>query len=688
MSRLRVGVDIGGTFTDFALLDEETGRITALKYPSDRVRPATSVFQGLTDLLGKANASSNELVYFSHGTTLAVNTILEYNGAKTALLVTQGLRDILYIGRHRLPDIFNFFTSMPEPLVRRAHVLEINERCLADGTIAIPVDPASMAEAVGKLREHKIEAVAIGFLHSYRNSANEQEAKRLLQELAPDLYVSASSEMWPQMREFERTLVGVMNAYVGRRMTNYFGDLERGLRQDFGLKAPVLSTKSNGGIMTAAEAAGRPTETLMSGPAAGAIGAAFVGRAAGFRKLITLDMGGTSTDVSIIDGEPRYSTENHVGNFPVIMPAVDVTSIGAGGGSIAWIDDFGVLKVGPRSAGAKPGPACYGLGGADATLTDAFVCMGIVADGEIAGGKVHIERALAERAIAELSERLRTSAEETAENIIRIATSHVYSALIPLLARKGVDYSDFALLPFGGAGPMHGLLVAREVGIKRVIVPLHPGILSATGALVADVRRDLVRTIHMRFKPGQGTAVVDRIRDVFESLKKEGDAWLDSQGLDYVGRRFERLVDMRYHGQSFEISVPVTPQEVSSGDEALCQAFHREYECVYNYANAGNVLEVRDVRLVAIGETVKPRLEQVAPPVASTAAEDYVEQSIFHDGARRTAIFINRDQITPSRSLHGPVVIRQYDTTTFVPRGYSVTADPYGNLIAEADHVA
>ena len=318
MTRLRVGVDIGGTFTDFAILDEDTGQISALKYPSSRARPAEAVFGGLQAALAARNERASDVVYFSHGTTLAVNTILEYNGARTALLVTQGLRDILYIGRHRLPDVFNFFTAMPEPLVRRAHVIEVPERALADGSIALPVDRAMMIKVVEQLRQQKIEAVAIGFLHSYRNPTNERDAKLLLGELAPDLYVSLSSEIWPQMREYERTLIGVMNAYVGRRMTTYFGDLQSDLADKLGVKAPLLSTKSNGGVMTAAEAALRPTETLMSGPAAGAIGAAFVARSAGFDKIITLDMGGTSTDVldhrggaALLDGEPRRQLSRH-----------------------------------------------------------------------------------------------------------------------------------------------------------------------------------------------------------------------------------------------------------------------------------------------------------------------------------------------------------------------------------------
>ena len=683
--RLRVGVDIGGTFTDFALLDEETGRVTALKFPSDRARPASSVFEGLREALEKTGSDAKDIVYFSHGTTLAVNTILEYNGARTALLVTKGLRDILYIGRHRLPDIFNFFTAMPQPLVRRAHVIEVPERILADGTVAVPVTRETMAAVVADLERMRVDAVAIGFLHSYRNPANEEEARRVLRELAPDLYVSLSSEIWPQMREFERTLAGVMNAYVGRRMERYFGDLEGGLTTDFQLAAPVLSTKSNGGVMTAAEAARRPTETLLSGPAAGAIGAAFVARSAGFDKLITIDIGGTSTDVSIIDGEPRYSTENHVGNFPVIMPAVDVTSIGAGGGSVAWTDGFGVLKVGPQSAGAQPGPACYGLGGEQATLTDAFVSLGIIDGGEFADGRVRIDRRLADKAVGKLASTLGMAVEMAAESIVRIATSHIYATLVPLLARKGVDYADYALLPFGGAGPMHGLLVARDIGIRRVIVPLHPGVLCATGALVADVRRDFVRTVHQKLERGRGAELVRSMADIAKDLEREGSNWLDAQGLTYVRRRFRRSADMRYDGQSFEITVDLDGVPLGSDDGPLVAAFEREYEKVYGYANVGARIEVRDLRLVAVGETPKPRFERqkITGRVRSLDAISR-KKLIFHDGKWQEAHFIERGDIAAGVVVSGPAIIRQYDATTFVPTGYTVTSDEYGNLLGEA----
>ena len=684
MQRYRLGVDIGGTFTDFALLDESTGRITALKFPSNKERPAASIFGGIRDLAARYDVSPAELVYFTHGTTLGVNTLLQYNGAKSALLVTAGLRDILYIGRHRVPDIFNFFTEMPKPLIPRSQVVEINERSLSNGSIAHSVDESEIVRKVQKLVDNGVEAIAVGFLHSYRNPANELAVKGILNKHFPQVFVSLSSQIWPQMREYERILICVMNAYVGRKMEAYFDDLEAGLR-DISVSAPILSTKSNGGLMTAAEAARRPVETLMSGPAAGAIGAAFVAQAAGFDKLITFDMGGTSTDVSIIEGHPRFSAENQIGDFPVIMPAIDVTSIGAGGGSIAWLDSSLMLKVGPESAGARPGPACYGLGGERPTLTDAFVCLGVIQSGPIAGGKVTIDLKRARDAMQTLAEPLSLSIEETAESVLRIATSQIFAVLVPLLARKGIDYSDFALLPFGGGGPMHGFLAAKEVGIRRVLVPLHPGILCATGALVADVRRDFVRTLHGTLRPEDARGVMGVIRDAFAELQEEGNAWLSGQNLQYVERRMVKTLDMRYLGQSFEISIMVDHAILADDTgEALRSVFHDEYKKIYGRADNAGVLEVRDVRVGAIGVTSKPKIEAVSTSTANGEFAAFERKQIYHEGHWQDAVFIERSQIRADTELRGPAIIKQYDTTTFVPSGYSISIDQYGNLIGEA----
>jgi N-methylhydantoinase A len=684
-NQLRLGVDIGGTFTDLALLDETTGAILALKVPSTPERPSGSVFAGIEELQRRHGISPAAIRAFVHGTTLAVNTIIERKGARAALFITKGFRDVLNIGRHRIPDVFNFFSELPVPLIPRARVIEVPERTLGDGRVLQGLDEALVSAALDAALTDGVTAVAVCYLHSYRNPANELATQRLIQARAPELYVSVSSALWPQMREYERALVAVMNAYVGRRMSGYFDDLERGLR-GLGLAAPVLSTKSNGGVMTASEAGQRPVETLLSGPAAGVIGASFVARAAGHERVITFDMGGTSADVAVVDGEPRFSTENHVGDFPVIMPAIDVTSIGAGGGSIAWLDRDGVLKVGPQSAGARPGPACYGAGGTEPTVTDAYVALGVIDPARFLGGSVPLDPRLAEAALERLGRSLGRSVADTAESVLRVATSQMYAALVPLMARKAVDLDQFALLPFGGAGPTHGFLLAREVGIRRVLVPPSPGVLCAIGSLVADVRRDFVRTVHHPLRRGGEGLVVRAIRDAFHALAEEGRAWLAAQALEFDGTSTIWSADIRYLGQSFELTPTVTPDVlVDETGDALRGLFHVAYRDVYGYADEAADLEVLNVRLTAIGVTRKPA---VAASSSNGARAETAprERRVFLDGAPVTVKVVDRAALAPGAPIAGPAIIEQYDTTVLVPAGFTVQADRHGNLIGEATH--
>ena len=685
MATYRLGIDIGGTFTDFSLLDEESGHIEVLKTPSIPASPERSVFQGIRSLYSDYGVRPNDILYFIHGTTLAVNTVIQRSGARTAFMVTQGFRDILKIGRHRIPDVFNFFTEMPRPLVPRSLVFEIPERSSAAGEVVRPLDEEAVREAAAVCLARGMEALAICFLHSYRNPFNEQAARAIVAQAAPGLYISVSSDIWPQMREYERGLVAVMNAHVGQRMKAYFADLERGV-QEIGIQAPVLSTKSNGGVMHAREAGERPVETLLSGPAAGVIGASFVGRATGFKKLITFDMGGTSADVAVIEGEPRYSTENQIGDFPVIMPAIDVTSIGAGGGSIAWTDGSGVLKVGPMSAGASPGPACYGQGSEDATVTDAYVCLGIIDPKRFLGGAVDIQPALADRAIEGIGRVLDLGVKETAESILRIATSQMYAAIVPLLARKGISYEEFTLLCFGGAGPTHGFLLAREVGIRRVMVPLHPGVLCAAGSLAADVRRDFVRTIHMPVRAGTAVPMIARMRADLQHLTEEGRAWLEAQDLAFLESKVLWTADMRYLGQSFELTVTLTEEAVADDSGAsLRELFHATYEQVYGYVDEAADLELLDVRATAVGVTRKPRLERVsARRDAELAGLAISEREIFIDNRLWRARVLDRPSLPSGAVFEGPAIVEQYDTTVFVPTGFTVTVDRFGNLIGEA----
>ena len=679
----RLGVDIGGTFTDFALLDEASGALTVLKVPSTPARPSGSVVAGIEDLRRRHRLDTAAIGAFVHGTTLAVNTIIERKGARAALLITRGFRDVLNIGRHRIPDVFNFFAELPAPLVPRARVIEVAERTLADGRVVERPDDAVIAAVVDALMADGVTAIAVCYLHSYKNPANELATRRVIEARAPQLFVSVSAELWPQMREYERALVAVMNAYVGQRMSVYFDDLERGLR-GLGVGAPVLSTKSNGGVMTASEAGLRPVETLLSGPAAGVIGASFVARQAGHERVITFDMGGTSADVAVVDGEPRFSTENFVGDFPVIMPAIDVSSIGAGGGSVAWTDRDGVLKVGPHSAGASPGPACYGQGGTEPTVTDAYVALGVVDPARFLGGSVPLDPRLARTALATLGGRLGLDVPATAEAVLRVATSQMYAALVPLMARKAVDLDRFALLPFGGAGPTHGFLLAREVGIQRVIVPPNPGVLCAIGSLIADVRRDFVHTVYTALRRGQEPALLRSMRDAFRSLAAKGAQWLAGQGLDVERTHGVWSLDLRYLGQSFELTVPVSADDVADeSGEALRRRFHASYFQVYGFTDEAADLEILNLRATAIGVTRKPAVAAPRAPAAG-ASPPARERRVFLDGRWLAARVVDRDALAPWTSLAGPAIIEQYDTTVLVPPGFTVTLDRNGNLIGEA----
>ena len=473
-----------------------------------------------------------------------------------------------------------------------------------------------------------------------------------------------------------------MNAYVGKKMRSYFTGLQKGVRS-LGVEARILSTKSNGGVTNVGEAGDRPVETLLSGPASGVIGATTVGTTAGLPNLITFDMGGTSADVAVVEGEPRHSTESMVGDFPVIMPAVDVTSIGAGGGSIVWTDPTGVLKVGPRSAGAAPGPACYGLGGKEATVTDAYVCLGIIDPKQFLGGTVKIEPALAEKAVERIGEVIGLGARETAESILNVATSQMYAALVPLLARKGINYEDFALLNFGGAGPTHGFLLAREVGIRRVIVPLHPGVLCAAGSLSADFKRDFIRTVHKPFRVGPANDIIGELRVGLEQLAAEGNAWLKAQGVQFVRTHVDWTADMRFLGQSFELTIPLDRDIAADATgELLRRAFHTYYTQVYGITDETADLEVLDIRASAVGTTPKPRQETIEGREGG-AKEPPHERDIFLDGKVWRAGVYRRDALATGAKFSGPAIVEQYDTTVFVPPGFAVIVDRFGNLIGE-----
>ena len=683
----RLGIDIGGTFTDFCLMNEATGKLMSVKVPSTPSHPTKSVIEGIRTYGQRYGVPAEAIRYFAHGTTIAVNTVIERKGARTGLLVTKGFKDILNLGRSRLPDIFDYFTEKPESLVARRHVKEIGERMLKTGATYRPLPEDEVVKAVKALLADGVEALTVSFLHSYKNPAHEQQAKAIIQKHFPDLYVSVSSEIWPQIREYERTLVTTINAFVGRKMENYFASLEKEVAAT-GVKARLLSTKSNGGIMTAASARQVPVETLTSGPASGVIGARYVGNQAGFTKLIGIDMGGTSTEVAVIDGDIRYSTESHVGDFDIIMPAVDVSSIGAGGGSIAWTDASGVLKVGPKSAGADPGPACYGRGGTLPTITDAYVVMGIVDPTKFLGGELKLDADQAAAAIDSIAKVLGLDRLKTAEAIVQVATSNMYSELVPLMARKGVDVSEFALLTYGGAGATHGFMLAREVGIQQVFVPLSPGTLCALGSMVADVKSDFIATVHQALDPHAKSEALGDIRAAFSNLETRAADWIRSENIHVEEERIAKGADVRYLGQSFEIAVDLSDADLSQPDAArqIAHAFHQGYAAIYGQADKDAPIEIINVRVTAIGITAKPPLAPISERElqgAERKAKPASRRKIYFDGATLDTAVYERGLLTWGHEFEGPAIIDQYDTTVFIPQGFRCRVDRLGNLIGE-----
>ncbi|MFI5011641.1 MAG: hydantoinase/oxoprolinase family protein [Hyphomicrobiales bacterium] len=685
MTSYRLGIDIGGTFTDFSLTDEQSGETTIAKVPSTPSHPSRSVIEGIGQLCRRRNISPQAIGYFAHGTTIGVNTLLERKGARLGMLVTRGFRDLLTIGRSRLPDIFDLSIERPTPLVPRHLVRTIDERMMADGRVRRALPEEEILAAVESLASEGIEALTITFLHSYRNDAHERRAREIVRARFPDLYVSLSSETWPQIREYERALISAVNAYVGRKMDRYFASLEEEVGAT-GISARLLSTKSNGGIMTADSARAVPVETLSSGPASGVIGASYVGSLAGFTKLLPLDMGGTSTEVAVVDGRIRFANENKVGGLEIGLPSVDVSSIGAGGSSIAWIDAAGILKVGPQSVGSEPGPVCYGRGGTQATITDAYVTLGILDPKNFLGGELRLDPELSHKAIDALSARLGLGRVQTAEAILRVATSNMFSELVPLMARKGVDVSEFALLCYGGAGPTHGFMLAKEVGILLVLIPKSPGTLCALGALVADAKSDFIASLHKTLPLGQGDReTIALMRRSIAGLRERALGWLEAERIGVSEKLIEVSADIRYIGQAFEVTTDLTDIALDAPDAAAAvrERFDTVYRAIYGQADR-KALEIINVRATVIGKTYKPPLERIGAAATEGPALPARKRPVFLEGEVLEVGVYERKALLWGQTFDGPAIVEQYDTTVFIPPGFACRVDQYGTIIGEA----
>jgi N-methylhydantoinase A len=670
----RVGVDIGGSFTDFALFDEETQSLKTLKVFSRPDEPGAEVLEGIRLVGERYGIMPADISYFTHGTTVGINTVIQRKGLRLALFTTEHFRDVLEVARLKIPDMYNLLSKRPQPLIPRDLVFGITGRLKADGSEETQLEEASVARALAQARAAGAEGIVISLLHSYRNPAHELAARRMVGRLAPDIPVFLSSETWPIIREYERTITAVIGAYVQPRVAHYLGSLQAALK-NAGVAAEPRLTKSNGGVMSAEQGKSQCVQMILSGTASGVIGASYVAEISGIKRCISLDIGGTSADAAvIIDGQPQFGVGETIGEFQIYIPSVSVSSIGEGGGSIAWVDAQGVLKVGPESAGSRPGPACYGRGGTRATITDAFAALGLVGLSDIGYSAVTIDADKARAVVGELAAKLGRTIEETAEAIIRIAVSGMYADISALVSRFGIDPREFSCLAFGGAGPMMACLLARELGMRETVVPTTPGVLSALGGLIADIKSDFIKTLYVDLSPAAGAT----IRSEFETLKEKALDWLH-QDQGYSGpHKLVYSAEMRYRGQSFELDTMLDAAAVAGDTKAMAAAFHAEHRRVYGHADPAAAVQVISLRLIISGRIAKPEFPRHA--LVSGAATPFRHADVWIDGARHSIAVFRRTDLQPGQIFAGPAVVTQDDCTTVVPPGMAARVDEYANL--------
>lgn len=676
-TRYRLGIDIGGTFTDLTLIAESGEAVFTHKAPSTPRSPSAAVARGITELMARVGGSASAISYFVHGTTIAVNAILERRGASVALFVTKGDRDILQIGRLRKPDSFNLRAIPLEPLVRRRHVIEVDGRMAQDGQAVAEPDLAALEHALDNLDED-IESFAVCLLNAHVNTRHERLVASVIETRRPGRQCSCSTDLWPEVREYERATVAALNAYVQPIMSGYVEQLKADARK-IGLDTNLYITRSNGGVMSAETARVRPVATLLSGPASGVVGAAYIAGLAGIRDAVTIDIGGTSADVSIIrDGEPAHSTEAMVGDFPVVTPSVDVFAVGAGGGSIAWFDQLGLLKLGPRSAGADPGPACYGLGGAEPTTTDAYVICGYLNPDNFIGGAMKLDAGLAAQAVGRAAKRLNMSLEQAAESMLKLATSTMRSALMPMMTKRGIDPRDLTLIAFGGAGPTHACLLAREITIPRVLIPPSPGAICALGAVIADFKADYIRSSRAPL----ATVDIDAVRMAYREMEAEARGWLAAENPQVEQVQILASADLRYIGQAFnlEVTLPATTRLAMITVGEIASLFHETYERVYKNSDPQAAVELINLRVRIVGQSPRFIPRQVPAAAPGSAPEPVGQRRIWYGGAFHRARVYDRLALLAGHVVTGPAVIEQYDTTTLVAPGFVASTDAYGVL--------
>ncbi len=675
-SMWRAGIDIGGTFTDIVFLNEKSGELKVLKVLTTPKNPSEAVFSGLNS----SGTRIEEISMLVHATTLGTNMFLGQEGLeppKVALVTTKGFRDVIEIGRQRRPELYNLFFEKPPPLVKRRDRYEVEERIDAWGNIITPLDEEQAEKLADELCRKDYDVVAISFLHSYINPSHEEKMSSILKEKCPKLDIVLSSKINPEHKEYERTSTTIVNAFLRKLLSRYLEELEQNLLEN-GFKGELMIMQSNGGVSKSKYAVERPAAFIESGPAAGAIAVAYYSRLTGDDKVIGFDMGGTTAKAStIIEGEPAITTEYEVGGkvhagrlvkgsgYPVRFPFIDLAEVSAGGGTIAWVDEGGALRVGPISAGADPGPACYGRGGKKATITDANFLLGRLGK-KLAGGSLILKEDLARNAVQELSDSLGLEMEETALGILKLANTIMAKALRIVTVERGHDPRDFTMYVFGGAGPLHGADLAKELEAKEVLIPVHPGVFSAFGLLLTDYKVDEIGSIMRLADELDSTEIEDLVRKLRDKASEE------LKGLRDV--LVHPSLDMRYKGQAYELNVPWK----GSIDLAI-RDFHAIHGRMYGFSSPDEPVEVVNVRVSLVGSLRKPAVPKMEfvkhVPEAEGKRAVYFEDTGWID-----ALVYDRYKLRPGATVKGPAVVEEYDSTTLVPPEYSLVVDEYGNL--------
>ena len=672
---VRVGVEIGGTFTDLVAIDDD-GTLSTCKVLSVPSSPAEGALEAL-DTWGEPLEGVEVLV---HGSTIATNTVLERTGATTALVVTEGFRDVLEIQRHERTRVYDLYYQKAVPIVPRYLVLEVDERIAADGSVIRPLgETARLLSELGRLvEEEHVESVTVVLLNSYRNAVHEEALGRAIRDRFPQIPVSLSVEVLPQFREYERASTTVMSAYLKPVIQRYMGTLQDGLSAR-AFDGDLHIMQSNGGIFPVAAAQQQAVNVILSGPAAGVVGATRVAAAAGYRNILTLDMGGTSTDVCLVhDGTPRTTVENHIDGLPIVVPMVEIITVGAGGGSIAYVDPGGMLKVGPASAGADPGPSCYGRGGEQPTVTDANVLCGLIRPAKFFGGNLRLRSDLASTALSRLAGALAMEPGALAEGIVRVANSNMMDAIRLASLERGHDPRDYALVAFGGAGGLPACSLAEDLEIGTVLVPRHPGLLSAYGLLVSDFRREFVRTELTR----SADVGAERVLEVFSDLENRGRQEFERYHVSRQGLVLTHSVDLRYLGQELDLNIAVDLSRVE--EERLhpaVEGFHEAYDrrCGHSFPDAE--VEVVNYRLIVTVPNEAPPLR----PVAANAWPQGEAGRVYTGGRWVECAFFERRRLPAGFSASGPTVVEEATATTFVPPGWRLSVDSLGNLVLTFD---